>query len=149
MGPRRAFHAATLAVLAACGHGDPFQVPDPRATGPLTPGPLARLTYSAGRDQAAAWGRAPAGGIYYTLEDVDSPTRGWCLGLLPDSGGSRLATWCERTSPDSQAAFDEASPGPGGALAFLRAIGFRFAPTPSDWALMVAPDGRQIGRAHV
>ena len=80
---RRAFQVATFAVLAGCGHGEAFQAADPHAQGPLAPGVVARLTYSAGRDRAAAWS---ARGLLYTYEDVVSTMRGWCLGMLPDSG---------------------------------------------------------------
>ena len=135
---RRTFLTATLAVLAGCGHGEAFRAPDPWARGPLVPGAIARLTYSAGRDQSPAW-RADGSGILYTFEDVTTGVRGWCLGVLPADGGSRTLSRCGLQRADSVYAYDWAAESPDGRIAALRAISLRFAFGPYDWALVVAP----------
>jgi hypothetical protein len=134
---RRAFQVATLAVLAGCGHGDAFQAATPHPSGPLVPGPVARLTYSIGRDRSSSW--SPQG-IVYTNENVVSVVRGWCLGVLPDSGGSRTHLWCD-TPPDSQVAYDWAAESPGGRLAYVRAAGLPLSISPGWWWVMVSDDG--------
>jgi hypothetical protein len=125
-------------VLAGCGHGEPFQVPAQGSDGPLVPGPVARLTYSAGRDQSAAW-RVDGSGILYTYEDLSAPVRGWCLGVLPAAGGSRVQSRCGRNTTDSIEAWDLAAESGDGRVAFTRARSLRAALAPGDWALVVGP----------
>jgi hypothetical protein len=148
---RRTFRAAILAVLAGCGHGEPFQVPDPSAGGPLVPGILARLTYSPGRDRAPHW-RADGSAILYTYERTDRPLHDWCLGALPPDGGSRTASWCEVAQPDTQIAYDWVAEGPNGDLAYARSATRRNAYTSGDWWVRVAPGGnfaRSVAVARV
>jgi hypothetical protein len=137
---RRASILATVAVLAGCGHGEPFQTPDPFAHGPLVPGVVARVTYSAGRDQSPGW-RADGSGILYTYEDLTTTVRGWCLGILPAEGGSRTQSRCGRQVADSVHAWDRAAESADGRVAFLRSISRSAALVPYDWSLMVGPSG--------
>ncbi len=125
-------------MLAGCGHGEPFQVPAQGPDGPLVPGPVARLTYSAGRDQSAEW-RVDGSGILYTYEDLAAPVRGWCLGVLPAAGGSRVQSRCGRNTADSIEAWDLATESGDGRIAFTRARSLRAALAPGDWALVVGP----------
>jgi len=100
------------------------------------PGALARLTYSTGRDQAPAW-RADGSGILYTWEDLATPLRGWCLGVLPAAGGSRTQSRCGVQVPDTVEAWDRAAESADGRLAYVRAKSQRAAFTPYSWALAV------------
>lgn len=128
----------TVAVLAGCGHGEPFQAPDSLAQGPLVPGAVARLTYSAGRDQSPAW-RADGSGILYTYEDVTTSVRGWCLGTLPAAGGSRVQSRCGVQKPESVETWDKAADAGDGRVAFVRALSLRAAYAPYAWSLAVGP----------
>jgi len=123
-------------VLAGCGHGEPFQAPDPWAVGPLVPGTVARLTYSTGRDRSAAW-RADGSGILYAWEDVATPLRGWCLGVLPAAGGNRTQSRCGSQVPDTVEAWDDPAESGDGRLAYVRAKSQRNAYAPYSWALAV------------
>ena len=136
MNARGALIAATAAVLAGCGHGEPFQPGDYHPVEPLVPGAVARLTYNPGRDQSSSWS---SGGILYTFEQQTGVFRSWCLGLLPGAGGSRTRSWCT-TVTDSQIAYDWATEA-GGRLAYLRASGVPFAMTPVTWSVTVSEDG--------
>lgn len=123
-------------MLAGCGHGEAFQAPDPWASGPLVPGAVARLTFSAGRDQSPAW-RGDGSGILYTWEDLATPLRGWCLGVMPAGGGSRTQSRCGVQVPDTVEAWDRAAESAEGRLAFVRAKSQRNAYAPYSWALAV------------
>ena len=136
MNARGALMAATAAVLAGCGHGEPFRPVDYHPVEPLVPGSFARLTYDPGRDQSSSWS---SGGILYTYEQQTGGFRSWCLGLLPGTGGSRTRSWCTLVT-DSQIAFDWAAES-GGRLAYLRAAGRPFAMTPVTWSVTVSEDG--------
>lgn len=144
----RTFLTAGFAVLAGCGHGEPFRAPDPLAQGPLVPGAVARLTYSAGRDQSPSW-RPDGSGILYTFEQVDRPKRDWCIGWIPSESGSRTASWCEPAHADTLFAYDWAAEGPDGSVAFLRSATYEFAVTAGDFWILVAPGGDLTRSARV
>jgi len=130
------FAALVFLVPAACGHGEPYAATDLHPTGAREPGAVARLTYSTGRDRSSGWA---SGGILYTYEDITTLGRPWCVGLLTDAGGSRTRSWCAQS--DSLVAYDWASEGPGGELAYLRASSLPFALAPVTWGVMVSASG--------
>ena len=109
------------AAVVACEHTSPFRPGDYGSDGPLSPGPLARLTYSAGSDRTPAWLTAGAG-ILYSAERSDRADGDYCLGQLPAGGGS-IRRWICRTtaSDDSINALDEPAFATDGRLAYVRA----------------------------
>ena len=121
MHARGALIVVLAAVAAGCGHGEPFSSVDYHPLEPHVPGVVARLTYSAMRDQSTSW--SPQG-IYYTYEQPTGVFRSWCLGVLPATGGSRSES--------------------GGRLAYLRAAGVPFAIAPVTYAVTVAADGNPL-----
>ena len=137
MHPRGLLIVLMAAAAAGCGHTEPFTSIDYHPVQPLVPGIVARLTYSIGRDQYPSWSSQ---GIYYTYEGRAANTfNGWCVGVLPATGGSRTRSWCS-TVTDSQIAYEWAGEA-GGRLAYLRAAGLPFALAPVTWDVTVAEDG--------
>jgi hypothetical protein len=82
-----------LALLVlGCSHAEPFAVSDPVQDGPLAPGAVIRLTYSAGVSPAS-W--LPVGDTLVLAErDQDRDEGDVCLFLLPAGGGTRQGGYC-------------------------------------------------------
>ncbi len=108
------------ALLLGCGHAEPFRVPDYGTDDPSQPGPVVRLTFSAGHDRDPAW--LPGdNGVLYAFERLDRLDRDGCLGELPATGGQRRWSVCEgpvaRTDSNESLAWPAVSP--GGQLAYV------------------------------
>lgn len=100
---------AVLTVLAACEHGAPFRPGTYGPEGPLTPGPIARLTFNPGQDLIPAW-LSDGSAIVYTGERGDRADRDRCLAFMPATGGAISRYACRTSvSDDSINVFDEAA----------------------------------------
>ncbi len=138
------------AVLAACGHGEPFAVPGQGASEPLVSiGYPSRLTYNRGHDQEASW--LPDGsGFLYTAEQYRFAEGDWCTADLPPAGGRARRMQCARggLAGDSVNAYRWAAAGPDGRVAFLRLSAPRGQLSPRYGELVVgtfgAPDQAQV-----
>ena len=120
--------AVTLTLLLlACSHGEPFGPADHAGSDPLQPTiqPL-RLTYGGG--SSPAWLPDGSGFVYAypALEHsngTDNPDL--CLGILPASGGRRLASICSNSAFEAETVdvYTQPAPAPDGdRLAFLRGL---------------------------
>ena len=114
---------AAAAVIAACGHGDPWTFDHAPLTAPRQPGPVARLTYNPGDDLDPAW--FPDGSSFvYTTERRDRRDADHCVAVMGIEGGTLRGMLCERR-PASDAntdIFSVATPGPDGRVAVLYTI---------------------------
>jgi hypothetical protein len=81
-----------LWVAAGCDHSDPFVTASPDRVGPFATSVPLRLTYSPGWDMQPA--EAAGGGALVYVYDRRTPDRDRCIGILPGSGGSRVASLC-------------------------------------------------------
>jgi hypothetical protein len=116
------FHGAALAaLLIACDHEEPFELPEAGADTPFQPGAPARLTYNPGKDLHPAW-LAGGSAIIYAWEELAVPPYDRCLGVMAPTGGTRYQTICDHSAAgkDSTDLFDEPSAANDGRLAFLR-----------------------------
>lgn len=114
---------ACIAVLAACGHGEPFGVTDHSLDVPLSTTPPVRLTYNEGDDRTPSW--LPDGsGVLYSSERLDAVDHDRCLLEMPASGGTVRRTICERAvaHEDSTDRFESPAVSAGGRIVFLRAV---------------------------
>lgn len=111
--------AFALLVLAACGHSDAF---NPRAQGTTAPfdslHPI-RLTFSPDSDLTPAWS-SDGSRLFYTFAVPNDLDHDRCVGVLPGSGGSRVAEKCPLTdiSGDSTTVSRWPAPGPGNLMAW-------------------------------
>lgn len=115
--------ALLLLAMAACAHGEPFEVTDPALEAPFSATPPVRLTFSEGDDRTPAW--LPDGsGIIYSSERLDSPDRDRCLLVLPPAGGTVRSTRCERAvaHEDTTDRFESPAVSAEGRIVFLRAV---------------------------
>jgi hypothetical protein len=88
----RASRAAALALLAACGHSEPFTTADQRNDGPYAAAVPVRLTHADGADLHPAWSEDGSAIVYsYRRGTAD---RDRCLGVIPAGGGTRRAEVC-------------------------------------------------------
>ena len=129
-----------LGALAACEHTAPVRPGESGAGGPLTPGPIAQLTFSPGEDLIPAW--LPDGSAFvYTAERRDRVDHDRCLAFMPGAGGS-IARYVCRTvaADDSINVFDEAAIR-GDSIAYVRASTERFLQGlgPDRQELVIAP----------
>jgi WD40 repeat protein len=130
---------AVALVIAACGHDAPLTPGAYTPGGPVSLGPLVRLTFNPGKDQGPSW--LPDGsGILYTNERIDRDDLDRCLSLLPAVGGSIEREICDRTpaADDSVDAFTAPAVSPDGRLAYVRAT------APLDVGWPVAPYFAQL-----
>ncbi len=140
----RSLRYASLALLiVACSHSEPFVLGSYRETGPLVPGPEARIA------GGGSW-TEDGGGIlfvagcygypsfeqrkYYPYNIVDIIG----IAMLPASGGSVVWERCELGYPfigsvDSVARFTAAALGKGGSLLFVEFVGPRPTCTACDY----------------
>lgn len=117
-----------VALLAACGHGEPFRPAVYTPDGPFNPASPLRLTFNPAADLSPVW--LPGGAdILYTMERLDRSDNDRCLAVLPAGGGSIARLDCGTTAPDdSTNAFSEAVPLAGDQLAYVRASSHRQPP---------------------
>src|SRR5687767_16002237 len=132
------FFAVLAAMLAACGHGEPFVPGDYASNDPFNPPPFVRLTLNPARDVAPSW--LPDGRIMYTMQRIDRSDLDLCLALQPGTGGAISRYLCPSTAPDDSInALLEGSASNDGRLAYVRqsARRFPFVPlTPAAQALV-------------
>lgn len=89
---------ASLLLLAACSHGEPFNTRLPLSGQPLAGGEPLRLTYSSAEDRYPSW--IPGqGSVLYNFVPEESVSGDRCLGQLPVTGGQRQASRCSATDP--------------------------------------------------
>ncbi|MBI1722627.1 MAG: PD40 domain-containing protein [Gemmatimonadetes bacterium] len=125
-GGRAVLFSALCALLAGCGHGEPFRTPNFGTLDPHSTDAPVRITLSAGTDLWPTW--LPDGsGILYTSERLDRTDRDWCLVVLPSSGGRITRTMCENTKvgEDSVETFQSAAVSGDGQLVYVRSSGRR------------------------
>lgn len=114
--------------LTACGHSEPFATGSVLTAVPFTPGSPARLTYDEGITQRA---RFSEDGRYlvYSLPDPDRTLsdhdHDYCLGVLPSTGGQRVATVCLPSEEDRfrRDGIEHGALSADGQLAFVRHSG--------------------------
>ena len=144
MNARSAVLAAVwlAAAVTACEHTATFELPIYTPNGPLGSGPTLRLTYNPGTDLYPMW---MSGGseILYSAARVDRADHDHCFAVLPGTGGTISGYVCRTSAPDDSInAFEGASLGPGGRIAYVRASSLRLPVPPlvPQWeALVVAP----------
>src|ERR671910_481089 len=88
--------AAALSLVACigCEHSSPAQPEQPPALPPFSSSPPVRLTFNRADDRTPSW--LPDGsGIIYSSERQDRSDRDRCLSVLPASGGTISATYCQ------------------------------------------------------
>jgi len=132
------------AAVTACEHTATFELPiyTPNGPPPLGSGPALRLTYNPGTDLYPMW---MSGGseILYSAARVDRADHDHCFAVLPSTGGTISGYVCRTSAPDDSInAFEGASLGPGGRIAYVRASSPRLPVPPlvPQWeALVVAP----------
>ncbi len=136
---------AALVAAVACGHGEPFAVPDTGTDQPLQPGAPTQLTYNALLDSEIAWS-ADGSALIYTATRADQPNLSRCIELLPPGGGRSLRSFCP--SPliqDSTVALESGAVSPSGQVIYLRSAK---SPLNPGWAtgqrefVLAALDGR-------
>ena len=111
---------ALAALLAGCGHGEPWAFTAVPLHEPLAAGVVTQLTFNAGDDLDPAW--FPDGASFvYTTERRDRDDHDRCLAIMPVAGGTTSALVCQRAgvSDDSMDVMEVAAPGPDGRVAFL------------------------------
>ena len=109
------------ATVVACEHSAPFQPGDYTPHGPLSTGPVARLTYNAANDRTPAWLPGTAG-ILYSVERLDRADGDYCLAVLPPGGGSIRRFICRTTAPDDSInALEDPAVAADGRLVYVRA----------------------------
>ena len=111
------------ALLAACEHSTPFRPGTYGPDGPLSAGPVTRLTFNPGEDLGPVV-LPGGGGIFYSAERLDRSDRDHCLAELPPNGGA-IRRWVCRTTvaDDSINVLDEPAVSGDGRLAYVRASG--------------------------
>ena len=130
----------TIALTAGCEHSEPFRSEDYGADGPLTPGPIAQLTFSPGQDLTPAW--LPDGAAFvFTAERLDRADRDRCFAFMPAAGGSISRYACRTTAADDTINVFEEATMLGDSIAYVRAGTERFLPGlgPDRQDLVVAP----------
>jgi hypothetical protein len=86
--------ALNLVASIACEHSSPAQPEQPPALPPFSSSPPVRLTFNRADDRTPSW--LPDGsGIIYSSERQDRSDRDRCLTVLPPSGGTISATYCQ------------------------------------------------------
>jgi hypothetical protein len=129
-----------LALMAGCGHSEPFGSTPYGSDAPFSPSPPVRLTFNPLADRGAAW--LPDGsGILYSAQQEGRSDHDVCLAQLPPSGGRQLRLDCDLTGHgvDSINAIESPAPAADGRLAFVEASGDPDAVIPNTAALAVAP----------
>ncbi len=131
---------ALLAIVAGCGHSDPFTSPPHGTDAPFDPSPPIRLTLNALADRGPAW--LPDGsGILYSAQQEGRRDHDVCLAQLPPGGGRQLRLDCDLTGYglDSTNAIESPAPAADGRLAFFAVSGDTAAVSPDMSAIVVAP----------
>lgn len=143
--PRSRLVAVPIAaiLMAGCGHAAPFSTPIEGGDLPFVPLTPARLTFDAGADLHPAW-TADGRALLYTFErqlpGAEYADR--CLGMLPPTGGQRIAEWCwsqwdEGTRRDG---IETGTIDAAGRLVFVRHYGAGSKqPTPFRGGVYIAP----------
>jgi hypothetical protein len=110
-----------VAMLAACGHAEPFRPGDYGPDRPFNTSSPTRLTLNPGRDVAPTWLPGDSG-LVYTAQRLDRRDGDHCLAVLPPDRGA-ISRYACRTpgSNDSIDAFWEAAIAPDGQIAYVRA----------------------------
>ena len=130
------------AVLAACGHSEPFRPEEGGLGGPLNPGSIAQITFSPGQDLVPAW--LPDGNVLvFTAERRDRADHDRCLAFMPAAGGTISRYACGTVAADDSInVYDEAAIlGGGDSVAYVRASTERFLQGlgPDRQELVIAP----------
>lgn len=111
-----------VALLSACGHGEPFLPAEHHSDEPLNLATFpTRLTYNRGYDRDVSW--LPDGtGFLYTFQQTRYFEGDWCLGVMPATGGRLRQTLCDQNAftRDSVNVWTAAAMGPAGLLAYVR-----------------------------
>ncbi len=139
-----------LALMAGCGHSEPFGSSPFGSDAPFNPTPPVRLTFNPLADRGAAW--LPDGsGILYSAQQEGRPDHDVCLALLPPTGGRQLRLDCDLSGygVDSTNAIESPAPAADGRLAFVEASGDLGSVIPSTAAVAVAPTLDPRGAAVV
>jgi len=130
------------AAVTACEHTATFGLPIYTPNGPLGSGSALRLTYNPGTDLYPMW-MSGGGEILYSAARVDRADHDHCFAVLPSTGGTISGYVCRTSaSDDSINAFEGASLGPGGRIAYVRASSRRLPVppiVPQVEGLVVAP----------
>jgi hypothetical protein len=129
-----------LALMAGCGHSEPFGSRPYGSDAPFDPTPPVRLTFNPLADRGAAW--LPDGsGILYSAQQEGRPDHDVCLALMPPSGGRQSKLDCDFTGygSDSLNAIESPAPAADGRLAFIEASGDVDGLVPNSGGLAVAP----------
>ena len=137
-GSGRSVGLLVLALVAGCGHTEPFTTPPTGSDQPFDATPPVRLTFNRGVDRGAAW--LPDGSaILYSTQPVGRADHDVCLAVLPPGGGRQRALTCDLFSSvgDLTDAIESAAPASDGRLAFYAATGSIGAELPNSQALAV------------
>lgn len=137
-GPGRSAALLLLALVAGCGHTEPFATPPTGSDQPFDATPPVRLTFNRAADRRAAW--LPDGSaILYSTQPVGRADHDVCLAVLPPAGGRQRALLCDLFSNvgDLTDAIESAAPASDGRLAFYAATGSVGAPLPNRQDLAV------------
>jgi WD40 repeat protein len=127
-----------LALVAGCGHTEPFGSQDFGTDQPFDPTPPVRLTFNAGPDRYAAW--TPDGtSLFYSSQSLDRKDHDVCLGSLPSTGGRQSSLVCEITFDGGSLtqALESAAPAGDGRLAYVTASSTIGAAGPADEFLVL------------
>ena len=128
---------ASLGLLAACSHQDPFPSGDPAPNGPRGSGPPIQLTLSTGEDRSPSW-RADGSGFDYALAREEGPPGDRCLGGMAAAGGTRTITKCLTVADsDTVRALGPVAAGPGNLVAWLDARGLKVHKVPDRESIRI------------
>jgi hypothetical protein len=107
-------------LLTACEHGAPFRPGMYGPDGPLSAGPVTRLTFNPGEDLGPVL-LPGGGGIVYTAERGDRADHDRCLAFMPAAGGAISHYLCLTTAADdSLNVLEDVAPRSDGRIAYVR-----------------------------
>jgi len=134
-----------MLAVAGCGHTAPFSSDEDGATGPLSAGQPAQITYSPGQDLIPAW--LPDGSAFlYTAERGDRADHDRCFAFLPRDGGTISRYVCSTVAADDTLNVYDEPAFQGDSVAYVRASTERFLPGlgPDRQSLVIAPTANPL-----
>ena len=129
-----------LAVVAGCGHTDPFASPPFATDAPFDPAPPVRLTLNPLGDRGGAW--LPDGsGILYSAQQIGRADHDVCLALLPPTGGRQRTLICDLSvaGVDSTNAIELPAAASDGRLTFVESSAPPDADVPLTEGIAIGP----------